>query len=59
MKHHSFEEERKRNIYYPFSSQAEWSLGKFLVKNLTRARVTKFLSLPWMIHDATHDANHD
>ncbi|KAG8221599.1 hypothetical protein J3R82DRAFT_1853 [Butyriboletus roseoflavus] len=59
MDHHSFEEERRRNIYYLFRSWGEWSLGKFMVENLTRSQITKFLSLPWVIHDATHNGNGD
>ncbi|KAI5999784.1 hypothetical protein F5J12DRAFT_906677 [Pisolithus orientalis] len=43
-------QEREINVYYPFQSQAEWSLAKFLMENLTQTQIKRFLTLPWS-HD--------
>ncbi|KAI6034859.1 hypothetical protein F5J12DRAFT_901798 [Pisolithus orientalis] len=36
-------------MYYPFQSQGEWSLAKFLAENLTQTQIKRFLALPWLI----------
>jgi len=43
-----FKQEQESNMYYPFKSQAEWSLAKFLVDNFTQAQINRFLALPWV-----------
>lgn len=43
-----YKQERSINLFYPFCSQAEWSLAKFLVNNLTQAQINQFLALPWV-----------
>lgn len=41
-----FAEERTQNLYYPFSSRAEWELAAFLLRSdLSLAALDKFLSL--------------
>ena len=43
-----YKQERDINLFYPFQSQAEWSLAKFLAENLTQAQINRFLALPWV-----------
>lgn len=41
-----FAEERTQNLYYPFTSRAEWELGAFLLRSdLSLSALDKFLSL--------------
>ncbi|KAG1753235.1 hypothetical protein EDB19DRAFT_1892662 [Suillus lakei] len=35
------------NPWYPFDGPGEWSLAKFLVKNLTQTQIDQFLKLEW------------
>ena len=44
-----FKQEQDVNPYYPFLSQGEWSLAKFLVENLTQIQIKKFLALLWVL----------
>jgi hypothetical protein len=44
-----YKQERDINLFYPFQSQAEWSLAKFLAENLTQAQINRFLVLPWVL----------
>lgn len=43
---------REHAPYYPFADAAEWELGKFLAKNLTKTAIDEFLKLKWvrMLH---------
>ncbi|KAI6114186.1 hypothetical protein F5141DRAFT_1187807 [Pisolithus sp. B1] len=38
----------EKNPYFPFSSQDEWELGKFLYHNLTQGQINDFLKLQWV-----------
>ncbi|KAG9310720.1 hypothetical protein JVU11DRAFT_9321 [Chiua virens] len=42
-----YNENRKINMYWPFPSRDDWSLGKFLVENFTQTQINAFLQLPW------------
>ncbi|KAI6118588.1 hypothetical protein EV401DRAFT_2057589 [Pisolithus croceorrhizus] len=49
---------KQKNPYFPFSSQDEWELGKFLYCNLTQGQINDFLKLQWFepIYLYWHDA---
>ncbi|KAI9570908.1 hypothetical protein HD554DRAFT_2017797, partial [Boletus coccyginus] len=36
-----YNENRKINIYWPFPSHGDWSLGKFLVENFTQIQINQ------------------
>ncbi|KAG1901031.1 uncharacterized protein F5891DRAFT_979914 [Suillus fuscotomentosus] len=47
MQGHPLQQARETNIWYPFDGLGEWSLAKFLVKNLSQTQIDKFLKLDW------------
>jgi hypothetical protein len=48
MQSHPLQQAREMNIWYPFDGPGEWSLAKFLVKNLSQTQIDKFLKLNWV-----------
>ncbi|EGO22837.1 hypothetical protein SERLADRAFT_371115 [Serpula lacrymans var. lacrymans S7.9] len=38
---------RTHNVFWPFSSQKEWELAKFLMETLNQSQIDKFLKLAW------------
>ncbi|KAF9235496.1 hypothetical protein BU15DRAFT_64848, partial [Melanogaster broomeanus] len=42
-----YDENREMNMYWPFPSRGEWSLGKFLAENFTQTQINAFLKLAW------------
>ncbi|KAG1888869.1 uncharacterized protein F5891DRAFT_1131976 [Suillus fuscotomentosus] len=47
MQGHPLQQARETNVWYPFDGLGEWSLAKFLVKNLSQTQIDKFLKLDW------------
>ncbi|KAH7903179.1 hypothetical protein BJ138DRAFT_1021044, partial [Hygrophoropsis aurantiaca] len=52
MQDNPFKTQRAINMYYPFLSRADWSLGRFLTENLTQSQINQFLALPWFQDNA-------
>lgn len=48
MQSHPLQQARETNVWYPFDGPGEWSLAKFLVKNLSQTQIDKFLKLDWV-----------
>ncbi|KAG1769595.1 hypothetical protein EDD22DRAFT_977460 [Suillus occidentalis] len=47
MQEHDLQPQRTVNPWYPFDGPGEWSLGRFLVENLSQTQIDQFLKLEW------------
>lgn len=48
MQEHDLQPQRTVNPWYPFDGPGEWSLGRFLVENLSQTQIDQFLKLEWV-----------
>lgn len=48
MQEHDLQPQRTVNPWYPFDGPGEWSLGRFLVENLSQTQIDQFFKLEWV-----------